>query len=165
MDKATIQQKIGRGQPGILAINRLLLLPPLPRTNNVVRRTDSKQPRAGAGGRRQYSTAIQVPPLPSSSSDTLTLLCWGLKKLKINSIFFFLLGLAMSGLQGRNAKAKVQQQKQKLTCDISARHAGGEGADGAPSPPRDGDTTGGGGGGVVFPCNYIVVLRNGCICA
>ena len=140
-----VQQNIDPGGPGILAINKLLLPPPLPRTNNVVRRTDSKQPRAGAGGRRQYSTAIQVPPLPSSSSATLTLLCWGLKKLKINSIFFFLLGLAMSGLQGRNAKAKVQQQKQKLTCDISAAMR----ADGAPSPPRDGDTTGGGGGGCI----------------
>jgi len=105
-----------------------------------------RQPGADAGGRRQYSTAIQVPPLPSSSSDTLTLLCWGLKKLKINSIFFLLLGLATSGLQGRNAKkAKVQQQKQKLTCDISAAMR----ADGAPSPPRDGDTTGGGGGGCI----------------
>ena len=70
-----VQQNIDPGGPGILAINKLLLPPPLPRTNNVVRRTDSKQLRAGAGGRRQYSTAIQVPPLPSSSSDTLTLLC------------------------------------------------------------------------------------------
>ena len=99
-----VQQNIDPGGPGILAINKLLLPPPLPRTNNVVRRTDSQQPRAGAGGRRQYSTAIQAPPLPSS--DTLTLLCWGLKKLKINSIFFLLLGLATSGLQGRNAKKK-----------------------------------------------------------
>ena len=48
------------------------------------------------------------------------------------------------GLQGRK-KAKVQQQKQKLTCDISATMR----ADGAPSPPRDGDTTGGGGGGCI----------------
>ena len=65
----------------------------------------------------------------------------------MNSIFFLLLGLATSGLQGRNAKkkAKVQQQKQKLTCDISAAMR----ADGAPSPPRDGDTTGGGGGGFI----------------
>ena len=60
-------------------------------------------------------------------------------------------------------KAKVQQQKQKLTCDISADAA--MRADGAPSPPRDGDTTGGGGEGGVFPCNYIAVLRNGCMCA
>ena len=47
-------------------------------------------------------------------------------------------------------KAKVQQQKQKLTCDISAAMR----ADGAPSPPRDGDTTGGttgGGGGGCIP--------------
>ena len=64
-----VQQNIDPGGPGILAINKLLLPPPLPRTNNVVRRTDSKQLRAGAGGRRQYSTAIQVPPpLPSSPS-------------------------------------------------------------------------------------------------
>ena len=53
------------------------------------------------------------------------------------------------GCRAGMQKAKVQQQKQKLTCDISARHAGGEGADGAPSPPRDGDTTGGGGGGCI----------------
>lgn len=52
-----VQQNIDPGGPGILAINKLLLPPPLPRTNNVVRRTDSKQLRAGAGGTEaiQYS--------------------------------------------------------------------------------------------------------------
>ena len=122
----------------------------------------SKQPTAGAERPCpvQYSTAaITVPPLPSILLTSSASSGGDSKNMAIVSSF-------------RSPAKKAEQKKCCWNaCDAAKwSHRKSRGARGTTPPTTMGDQeTGadhaaGGGGGGVSPCNYIAVLRNGCIC-